>query len=565
MSRLPFRAGLLSALLAAGLSLAAAVPSSAANPSAPESPSEVDNQPYETRSTAVTAGEITHVYDPSVGENEPWYYNDHTLVRNRKTGQWHVFAITHAEPANPLDERFFGHATAPSPNGPWTKQPFALAADSTAGESHIWAPHVIFHGGIYYMFYAGGTADHTAYRMHLATSRDLFNWTRHPRNPLFTDGFDGRDPMVTRVGHQWVMYYTANSTPAGGNHIVAYRTSRDLVRWSERRTAFQHPAVGTFGGPTESPFVVRQNGAWYLFVCCESGYRNTRVYRSDNPLHFEVDQLVGQIDSHAAEVVSDDATGQWYVTGAGWGQGGLYLAPLDWRTPVVTRGRVVTTPHYRAVVQTAPQARLVSYDADPGGRGAYRPVLDSSFRSTAPYLAVGAFGPTDVAGAAAQVAVSTDGAAVTLTGVPMGDEPVTLDWSLRFTPTTMDVDFTWHVAGPTSAPVWEAAWNLDSALPRLADPGGSDRDGDAAGFSRWAYAGDAATTVVAAYRAGSAWSEDNRWFNRPSGSIAWQPLWQPGGRALPTGALPGGTWRIGVSGTGSDVRFADQLAAELNG
>jgi beta-fructofuranosidase len=31
--------------------------------------------------------------------------------------------------------------------------------------------------------------------------------------------------MVKRVGEQWVMYYTATDDPAGGHHVVAYRTS----------------------------------------------------------------------------------------------------------------------------------------------------------------------------------------------------------------------------------------------------------------------------------------------------------------------------------------------------
>ncbi len=68
----------------------------------------------------VSAGTFIRVYDPSVGESTQWYYNDHTLIRDVVTGTWHVYAITHAEPANPLDEKNFGHATAPSPNGPWT-------------------------------------------------------------------------------------------------------------------------------------------------------------------------------------------------------------------------------------------------------------------------------------------------------------------------------------------------------------------------------------------------------------------------------------------------------------
>ncbi|HEY0638023.1 MAG TPA: FG-GAP-like repeat-containing protein [Pseudonocardiaceae bacterium] len=277
----------------------------------------------------VSAGASFRVYDPSVGEPQRWYYNDHTMIRDLRTGLWHVFAITHPEPANPLNEKNFGHATAPSPTGPWTKRPFALTADPARGESHIWAPHVVHDNGVYHMFYAAGTPDHAAYRMHLATSTDLFTWTRSPANPLFTDGFDARDPMVVKIGTQWVMYYTANRTPQGGNHQVAFRVSPDLVRWGPKQVAFEHPASGTFGGPTESPFVMFRGGWWYLFICCDPGYRDTRVYRSRDPFRFSVGDLAGRIDSHAAEVVTEPNGATW-VTGAGWGQGGLYLAPLRW-------------------------------------------------------------------------------------------------------------------------------------------------------------------------------------------------------------------------------------------
>lgn len=313
---------LLSAALAATLLVAVSFQATTDRPTPPMT-RVADETP------TVSAGGFFRVYDPSVGETQQWYYNDHTLIRNVTTGTWHVFAITHAEPANPLDEKNFGHATAPSPRGPWTKQPFALTASPAAGESHIWAPHVIHHNGLYYMYYAAGTPDHTAYRMHLATSTDLFTWTRSAANPLFTDGFDARDPMVIRIGNQWVMYYTANRTRQGGNHQVAYRTSSDLVHWSGKRVAFEHPNSGTYGGPTESPFVVMRNGWWYLFICCDPGYKDTRVYRSHDPFTFTVANLAGRINAHAAEVVTEPDGTTW-VTSAGWGQGGLHLAPLHW-------------------------------------------------------------------------------------------------------------------------------------------------------------------------------------------------------------------------------------------
>ena len=46
-------------------------------------------------------GDFELVYDPSVGEDEPWYINDHTFFRDH-TGTWHLIGITHAEPMAPV-------------------------------------------------------------------------------------------------------------------------------------------------------------------------------------------------------------------------------------------------------------------------------------------------------------------------------------------------------------------------------------------------------------------------------------------------------------------------------
>jgi hypothetical protein len=290
----------------------------------------------------VSAGPFRQIYDPGAGEAEPWYINDHCFIRGRD-GMWHLFGITRQEPARALEEIHLAHATADElTQRQWEKQPFALTADfENHGEVHLWAPHVIEHDGLYYMFYCAGAAkgersqiDGENYRIHLATSSDLRHWTRHAANPLFVDGWDGRDPMVIRVGdpshaQEWVMYYTATSEPSGGNHVVAYRTSEDLIHWSERGIAFTDPSRGRWGGPTESPFVVRRGEWYYLFIGPRQGYVGTDVFRSQDPLHFELTDKVGHIPSHAAEVVRD-VDGAWYVSHCGWGQGGVYVAELRW-------------------------------------------------------------------------------------------------------------------------------------------------------------------------------------------------------------------------------------------
>lgn len=282
-----------------------------------------------------SAGPFRRIYDPSVGEPRPWYINDHCLVPT--PSGWHLFGITHPEPAAPEDEDTFAHATAPGLHGPWRKQPPALAVDPSYGETHLWAPFVLRHHGVYYMFYTGGGPDHTRSAINLAFSLDLFHWVRHPGGPLFRDGYDARDPMVRWSGKRWVMYYTATDDPAGGRHVVAFRTSDDLVHWSEREFAFVSSRSGTFGGDTESPFVTEYGGSFYLFTGpCGGGddgqqeYVCTSVYRSADPLHFTPRAEVSRIPCHAPEVVRASG-GSWWITHAGWGQGGVYLAPLAWR------------------------------------------------------------------------------------------------------------------------------------------------------------------------------------------------------------------------------------------
>lgn len=44
--------------------------------------------------TLVECGAFVKIYDPSVGENEHWYINDHCFIQDTN-GLWHMFGITH--------------------------------------------------------------------------------------------------------------------------------------------------------------------------------------------------------------------------------------------------------------------------------------------------------------------------------------------------------------------------------------------------------------------------------------------------------------------------------------
>lgn len=283
-------------------------------------------------------GVFKEVHNPAWGVKvDPWCINDHTFIYEKNTKKWHVIGITHSRNMDYINDPGLNllHISADSLfQTPWDIHPHALTADmENYKESLLWAPHCVYHDGVYYMYVCGGAREgahvHEAYQMNLYTSTDLKSWERYGCNPLFTDGFDARDAMVMRDGDQWIMYYTANSTPSEGNHIVAAYTSKDLIHWVNRRVVFTHSRIGTFGGPTESPFVIRRGDSYYLFVC-DGGHID--VYLSTNPFHFEEKDLITEIfDCRASEIIRD-YKGDYFISSVGWFNGtyGLKIAPLTW-------------------------------------------------------------------------------------------------------------------------------------------------------------------------------------------------------------------------------------------
>jgi beta-fructofuranosidase len=310
---------------------------------------------------------LKSTYDP--GTSAGWFFNDHTYIKD-DTGKWHLFGITDDDPLDVEASDQFGHATATSLTGPWTTVTrYALTTrddgPSCSGlakagcyrESHLWAPHIIKSGTKYYMFYSGGNAKtdaagnriRTQEEINLATATSLNGpWTRDPGGPLFLDGYEARDPMVLNVNGTWVMYYTATADPYNDSqHVVAYRTSTDLVNWSASRLGNVFTDVGDIGtdaGGTESPFVVdRVIGGthyYYLFLgprpyelYLPPDYPGTDVYVSTQWNSFDPQKQAGHLGVHAAEVVND--SGAYYVSDAGWEKDNVSLFNLEFLTSPV--------------------------------------------------------------------------------------------------------------------------------------------------------------------------------------------------------------------------------------
>lgn len=279
----------------------------------------------------MSIGKFERIFDQSVGEDDVWYINDHCFIKGPE-GKWHMIGITGRDKPKQWAENYLAHAVADSLTGKWEKKPYAMAARNDLNETVLWAPHIIKKGDTYYMYYCGGHPDHGKYQINLATSKDLYEWTRNPGNPLFMEGFDGRDPFIFRdeINNRWIIYYTATSNPEGGNHLVGARTSTDLIHWSDQRiVVFADPEKGTWGGNTESPVVIKRGDWYYLFIGPGASYVTTRVYRSKDLFSWVQSDQVTTLETHAAEIFKDEH-GKWYISHCGLERGGLYLAPFFW-------------------------------------------------------------------------------------------------------------------------------------------------------------------------------------------------------------------------------------------
>jgi Beta-fructosidases (levanase/invertase) len=284
----------------------------------------------------VITGPFLHIFNPNdTRPDSAWYTNDHTFVKDNK-GQWHAFGIIHHQPVKPWDEHRFFHITANSlKQSKWQDHGYAMTAQP-GKEKVLWAPHVIKNKSTYHMFYNIGNMQESAPntpswgQLCLATSNDLFNWTRHPRNPIFSDPGHARDSYIMKYKGRYYYYYTKTFNEVDLRSCVAVRTGPDLFHWSGPAIAHVQPFKVDWGGDAESPFVVRYKGLFYLFICrAMTAYNQTDVYWSDNPEHFPNENLVGTLPVHAAEIIFDKKEG-WFISNTGWDKKGLYLAPMAW-------------------------------------------------------------------------------------------------------------------------------------------------------------------------------------------------------------------------------------------
>ena len=276
------------------------------------------------------------------------YVNDHCVIRG-PGDRWHVFGITKDTPdIAPHQERWFCHGSGKS---------LAHGAFSEHGRvcdfgARAWAPSVAFDGQRWVMLYGPDL-------LRAAVSDDprLEDW--HEARCTLVGGPVGavlRDGMIFRLDDDtWLLYSTGKRGRAGAvsvcvsENLLDWRFVRFALTTSDAPTRSDNAAKQPPWGATESPFVFTHDGAYWLSMTHTSSlggpaeYHNTVLFKSSNAFdfgHFDGsdDAPVARLAAHAPEFLKDPATGQWYITSAGWPDerlgtvipGSAAIRELDW-------------------------------------------------------------------------------------------------------------------------------------------------------------------------------------------------------------------------------------------
>ena len=260
------------------------------------------------------------------------FVNDHCIVQDKKTKEWHLFGITSLE-AGPDTERYFVHASGATLDDVMKENRKVIDDGNRA-----WAPCIVEHAGIYHMYYGPGVTK-------MAVTHTLEHWMGHQINITGNPAMAvNRDHAIIKVDDFWLMYATGVKD---GYSCISLLTSKDLINWdfagfplTSSDDAPLNPPWGAF----ESPYVVEIEGLYYLFVtytdCDIENYQDTLVFCSPDPYKFgdytqknHEKMVIAELKSHAGEIIYDD--GKYYITNCGWRnynipfEGGVAIAELS--------------------------------------------------------------------------------------------------------------------------------------------------------------------------------------------------------------------------------------------
>lgn len=265
---------------------------------------------------------------------EDWIVNDHTFIKG--DDGWHIYGITHPRPHDFIDDYNYNTDTVHHSEfclfhafgeGAFKN---SLKNDSYIDEDKIlypldrpdddilsnFAPHAIKYNDIYHLIFSPS-------KIRYATSTDLYNFNY--KGVLFDGHHSTRDPNIFIDDDNTIyMFYAVENK-------VCYRKSVDMLIWSDEFLLQTNPYKN---GTSESPFMIKKNGIYYLFWClwddtCGSYDNRTFVFACDSLDDFEGLSPLTILNAHAPEIIQDEE-GDFYISSAYYPSNGINVAKLDW-------------------------------------------------------------------------------------------------------------------------------------------------------------------------------------------------------------------------------------------
>jgi predicted GH43/DUF377 family glycosyl hydrolase len=185
-----------------------------------------------------------------------------------------------------------GRATAPAPDGPWTRGTNPILEAGSSGQwdrPFLFPDSVVKDGDQYVLYYSSG------FMVGRATSSDGKRWTKYD-NPSTAGPFAMSDPILklgtagswdsvlawgSSVQHTksgWEMFYYGGSKPSGGAHIkIGYAYSTDGINW----TKHSDPIIGFEDRQAFFPsFVINEDSTYNVYYAVTFGQAATDIYLS---------------------------------------------------------------------------------------------------------------------------------------------------------------------------------------------------------------------------------------------------------------------------------------------
>ncbi len=262
------------------------------------------------------------------------YVNDHSIVMGAD-GLWHLFGIT-SSGGHSCEERYFVHGAGESLDKPFSEVGKAIDKGTLA-----WAPCVINRNDDYFMIYGPSPTQ-------LAVSFDMYEWYGY-KITLNNEPLMGahRDHFVLKIEENKYLMYVAGVYKK--KSAVSCFSSCDLLTWNFEGFALisgDNAPLNPGWGAMESPFVLKKEGLYYLFITytdsSDETYNDTLVFCSEDPFDFGIYNggadgaiPITKISAHAPEIIEEN--GKTYITTCGWRdkpvphKGCVSIATLDWK------------------------------------------------------------------------------------------------------------------------------------------------------------------------------------------------------------------------------------------